>query len=56
MRAFLLGLPRRKLGNVGKVVDDFMLHNEIPGRIGIFIRDLVRYRCSSGKQYYSYRW
>ena len=48
MRAYLLGLPRRKLGNVGKVVDDFMLHNEIPGCISIFIRDLIRYRSSSG--------
>ena len=44
MRTCLLGLPRRKLSEVEKVLDS---HREIPGRIGVLVRDLIRFRIPS---------
>ena len=40
MRTCLLGLPRRKLSEVEKVLDSRLLHTEIPGRIGVLVRVL----------------
>ena len=48
MRTYILGLPRRKLGEVTKALDGYLLRGEIPGRIRVFIRDLVRFRNSPG--------
>ena len=46
IRVYILGLPRRKLGEISKVLNNFLLWDELPGRIGILIRDFVRFRNS----------
>jgi hypothetical protein len=42
VRAYILGLPRRKLYGVLQVVDSLLLRDKIPGRIAVLVRDLVR--------------
>ena len=42
--AYNLGLPRRKLDIVRKVIDNHLSEDRIPGRIAILVRDLIQFR------------
>ena len=48
LRTYVFGLPRRKLSEVLRVLNDYLLRETLPGRIAVFIRDLVRFRNHSG--------
>ena len=43
LRAYILGLPRRKLDIVRKVIDSHLSEDRIPGRIAILVRDLIQF-------------
>ena len=40
----MFGLPCRKLSEALRVLNDYLLREALPGRIAVFIRDLVRFR------------
>ena len=45
VRTYVLGLPRRKVCEVQKVLDEQLLQGgNIPSRTGVLFRDLVRFR------------
>ena len=49
VRTYVLGLPRRKVCEVQKVLDEQLLQGgNIPSRTGVLVRDLVRFRIPSG--------
>ena len=49
VRTYVLGLPRRKVCEVQKVLDEQLLQGgNIPSHTGLLIRDLVRFRIPSG--------
>ena len=41
---YVFGFPRRKLSEVLMVLNGYLLSEALPGRIAVFIRDLVRFR------------
>ena len=44
VRIYILGLPRRKLATVSKVLNGYLLCEEIPNSIVVLVRDLIRFR------------
>ena len=44
IRAYLLNLPRSKLGIVVDVTENLVLHEEISARTLLLVKDLVAYR------------